>query len=73
MARTRTDDRDRTVRLERQTELMARGYVALASGDAGAALRLMAADRLAETTGRTAERRASLHRHVRSLVARDAG
>ena len=70
MARKRTDDRVRAVRLERQTELMARGYVALASGNAGTALRLMAADRLAETVARPTERHAALHRHARALALR---
>ena len=43
------DDHDG--REARQVERVAKGYLAIAAGDAGRALRMMAADRLAETNG----------------------
>ena len=54
----RTDDEDREAR---QVETVARGYLALAAGDAGRALRMLATDRLAETTRKANRRRQAIN------------
>ena len=55
----------------RQVERMARGYLALTAGDAGRALRLLAADRLAEINARAHLRRVAVNRRLREEGQRD--
>lgn len=50
---------------EPEAERMARGYLALAAGNAGRALRLLAADRLAEINARAHLRRVAANRRLR--------
>lgn len=61
------------MRIEREhdhdAERMAKGYLALTAGHAGRALRLLAADRLAEINARAHLRRVAANRRLRDRDA----